>query len=359
MKSLRASSMEKFLASDAKDKVLTKWRSLKISPYDSIHKYVDKFWDLNLKDTVYKKIDFEEQKQQFCAGLPEVMNEYVNSQRPKSISAIIHRTMVAVRINFQQGANKNLKPMEAKDKQEYKGKNSYQYFSKAKEKGVFKGKNKLTLKELEHFCKENKCFKCGEQGHSYCSCAQRNTRNEQPRPSMVEAPKEEIHCKGSPLSYAWGKVREHDAFILVDPRSTHFISLELAAKLGVQDFEMGDAMKADGAFIGQDVSVTPLIGKLRLHIQGYVDKEDFFISPLKHEDVILGAPWFDRLAASIKFPERKISFKFKEKDMYINAWESGKAISAQEDTLSNSRLYASQDLPVVWCLHGQSHFNGA
>ncbi|MCO5570381.1 hypothetical protein L7F22_024101 [Adiantum nelumboides] len=57
---------------------------------------------------------------------------------------------------------------------------------------------------------------------------------------------------------------------------------------------MGDAMKADGAFIGQDASVTPLIGKIRLHIQGYVEKEDFFISPLKHEDVILGAPWFDR-----------------------------------------------------------------
>ncbi|MCO5614642.1 hypothetical protein L7F22_068926 [Adiantum nelumboides] len=105
--------------------------------------------------------------------------------------------------------------------------------------------------------------------------------------------------------------------------STHnFISHELAAKLGIQEFEMGDAMKVDGAFIGQDASVTPLIGKLRLHIQGYVDKEDFFISPLKREDVILGAPWFDRLAASIKFPERKISFKFKEKDMYIVAQES-------------------------------------
>ncbi|MCO5601249.1 hypothetical protein L7F22_055368 [Adiantum nelumboides] len=64
---------------------------------------------------------------------------------------------------------------------------------------------------------------------------------------------------------------------------------------------MGDAMKSNGAFIGQDVSVTPLIERLRLHIQGYVDKEDFFISPPKHEDVILGTPWFDRLAASIKF----------------------------------------------------------
>ncbi|MCO5548548.1 hypothetical protein L7F22_002008 [Adiantum nelumboides] len=89
---------------------------------------------------------------------------------------------------------------------------------------------------------------------------------------------------------------------------------------------MGDAMKADGAFVGQDASVTPLIGKLRLHIQGYVDKEDFFISPLKHENVILGAPWFDRLAASIKFPERRISFKFRKKNMYIDAQESGNTI---------------------------------
>ncbi|MCO5602196.1 hypothetical protein L7F22_056324 [Adiantum nelumboides] len=80
-KALRASIMKQFLASDAKDKVLTEWRSLKLSPYESIHKYVDKFWDLHLKATVYKKIDFEEQKQQFCAGLPEDMNER-RAQRP-------------------------------------------------------------------------------------------------------------------------------------------------------------------------------------------------------------------------------------------------------------------------------------
>ncbi|MCO5596769.1 hypothetical protein L7F22_050838 [Adiantum nelumboides] len=94
---------------------------------------------------------------------------------------------------------------------------------------------------------------------------------------------------------------------------------------------MGDAMKTNGAFIGQDVFGTPLIGKLRLHIQGYVDKEDFSISPLKREDVILGAPWFDRLAASIKFPERKISFKLKKKDMYINAQQSGSTIPFVND----------------------------
>ncbi|MCO5603933.1 hypothetical protein L7F22_058089 [Adiantum nelumboides] len=74
-KNLRGSIMKQFLASDAKDKVLPKWKCLKLTPYEYIYKYVDKFWDLHLKATVYKKIDFEEQKQQFCAGIPEDMND--------------------------------------------------------------------------------------------------------------------------------------------------------------------------------------------------------------------------------------------------------------------------------------------
>ena len=120
----------------------------------------------------------------------------------------------------------------------------------------------------------------------------------------MEALKEDGHCKGSPLSYAWGKVREHDALILFDPGSTHnFISNELATKLGIHPHEMGKMVDTDGPFKGKKVPVTPLIGKLRLHIQGYVDKENFYISPLKREDVLLGAPWFDRMAASMKFPK--------------------------------------------------------
>ncbi|MCO5556623.1 hypothetical protein L7F22_010174 [Adiantum nelumboides] len=92
-KNLRASIMKQFLSSDAKDKVLTEWRSLKLTPYESIQKYVDKFWDLHLKATVYRKIDFEEQKQQFCAGLSEDMNEYVNSQRPKEVHKLLSQAM--------------------------------------------------------------------------------------------------------------------------------------------------------------------------------------------------------------------------------------------------------------------------
>ena len=119
--------------------------------------------------------------------------------------------------------------------------------------------------------------------------------NGTPKASTVEVLKEEGSSKGALLSYIWGKVLDHDALILFDLGSTHnFISHELALKLGIHEFKMGDHIQANGAFKGQEVSVTPLIGKLRLHIQGYVDKEDFYISPLKHEDVILGAPWYSQ-----------------------------------------------------------------
>ncbi|MCO5588676.1 hypothetical protein L7F22_042635 [Adiantum nelumboides] len=106
--------------------------------------------------TVYKKIECEEQKQQFCAGLPKDMNEYVNSQILESALAVIHHTMVAARINFHQGAKRNLKPMETKDKQEYKEKNFSQNSSKgdsnnskAKEKGAFKARLLVELIVLQ------------------------------------------------------------------------------------------------------------------------------------------------------------------------------------------------------------------
>ena len=65
-KDLRNAIMKQILSSDTKDKVLTEWRSLKMLPQESTQKYVDKFWDLQLKATIFKKIDFEEQKKQFC-----------------------------------------------------------------------------------------------------------------------------------------------------------------------------------------------------------------------------------------------------------------------------------------------------
>ena len=44
----------------------------------SIQKYVEHFWDANLKAMVY---NFDEKKKQYCAGLMDEICEYVQAQR--------------------------------------------------------------------------------------------------------------------------------------------------------------------------------------------------------------------------------------------------------------------------------------
>ena len=84
---------------------------------------MEQFWAHKLKANVYKSIDFEEQKEQFLAGLPEEMSEYVNSQRIRDISQVVHHTMVASTLNLNAGNKKGLKAGEARENRESKGKN--------------------------------------------------------------------------------------------------------------------------------------------------------------------------------------------------------------------------------------------
>ena len=99
--------LKTFLPPGIKNKVLIAWRSLKMTPQESIHKYVEQFFAHKLKANVYKSINFEEEKEQFLAGLPEEMSEYVNSQRIRDISQVLHHTMVASTLNFNIGRRKN------------------------------------------------------------------------------------------------------------------------------------------------------------------------------------------------------------------------------------------------------------
>ena len=89
---------------------------------------------------------------------------------------------------------------------------------------------------------------------------------------------------------------------------------------------MGPPLQALGSFEGQQVSVTLLIGKLHLHIQNYLDSEDFFISPLFHHDVILGMLWFHYLYAKIQFLEKVVSFTHYGREYSIKAQHKGNTI---------------------------------
>ena len=171
---------------------------------------------------------------------------------------------------------------------------------KCKEKGVYKGQNKLYPKELvDRYRKERRCFKCGEQGHNYQQCPSKNGKKDAPEATNILSSKD-VDGEASQLCYVWGKVRDQSALILLDPGSTHiFISIDLAQRLGSSTNEMGPALDAREAFKGQEVPVTPLIGKLCIHMQAYMDSEEFYVSPLLHQDVILGAPWFHRMYARL------------------------------------------------------------
>ena len=253
-KECRRAIMKQFLTDEAEDNVLTAWRSLTLEPGKTIQKYVDKFWDAHLKAIVFKRIEFAEQKQQFCAGLPEDLKAYVNAEKPRTISAFIHHTLVASKI-FPNALNatKNVNRMPQGDKS-HQGNKKTSYHKpqgdKKKDKGVNKGSNRLTPEEMESYRKENKCFKCGQKGHSYRTCPKRTAKKDNLQASMVHT-KPMCNQDASRLCYAWGKVRDQDSLILFDPGSTHnFISKELAAKLGIHEHEMGYAMDVEGAFVG-------------------------------------------------------------------------------------------------------------
>ncbi|MCO5546841.1 hypothetical protein L7F22_000278 [Adiantum nelumboides] len=75
----REAILKQFLQAEAKDEVLTTWRSLKMNKNEPIQKYVERFWDANLKAMVYKRIDFAKQRQQYCARLTDEIREYVQA----------------------------------------------------------------------------------------------------------------------------------------------------------------------------------------------------------------------------------------------------------------------------------------
>ncbi|MCO5608962.1 hypothetical protein L7F22_063180 [Adiantum nelumboides] len=118
--------------------------------------------------------------------------------------------------------------------------------------------------------------------------------------------------------------------VFFDPGArANFISPELASKLGIRAEEMGMTGEAGLACPGHSEAVTPILGKLRLHIQSYVDAEEFHIMPLQDCDVLLGIPWCYRLHAVVDTFHKKItlvyammsflSLTWREKSIYFGS----------------------------------------
>ena len=113
---------------------------------------------------------------------------------------MIHHSMLAAKIFAPPSTKVVAKPSEREDNQSDKqsdrppnGKKiindkKISDANKGKDKGQYKGNNRLSPKELEQYCKANKCFQCGIQGHTYCQCPnKKNNNKEAPKASSIEA----------------------------------------------------------------------------------------------------------------------------------------------------------------------------
>ncbi|MCO5552008.1 hypothetical protein L7F22_005516 [Adiantum nelumboides] len=185
---------------------------------------------------------------------------------------------------------------------------------------------------------ENKCFICEQTGHYANNCAQKkrpadsedkeDRKGKRPMaglgPDMVG---DKPSSDASELCRAWGKVRDQSVVIFFDPGAkANFISPELASRLGIKSEEMGYTAEAGLACPGHTEAVTPIIGKLRLHIQSYVDAEEFYIMPLDGCDVLLGIPWLFRVQGFLDAYNKKITVQRRGKTLILDVKLKGESI---------------------------------
>ena len=107
---------------------------------------------------------------------------------------------------------------------------------KKKDCNGYKGQNVLNPEMMENYWKENRCFRCGAQGHSYHNYPKKKDFKDTPQVTHVlsTGEKEEEDGGCTPLCYLWGKSRDQSTLILLDQGSTHkFISQELAHHLEI------------------------------------------------------------------------------------------------------------------------------
>ncbi|MCO5570224.1 hypothetical protein L7F22_023942 [Adiantum nelumboides] len=354
--------LKQFLSHGASNQVLTAWRSLKLEGGENIQSYVDKFWNLHLKGGVYKRINFSEQKQQFCAGLLKnaesmstrnALGLYRSYGMPGANMGMAGSSQpYAQNMNMtsRAGGNfsskmpllnapayDNLTP-EGKPKDE----DRFKTHRKEPQGKQFSAKGNVTTKLMvppfkkkpftqskpftrnrpltgyrpltpnkqfrpppfsgqrqglmRHFTSktfdERRALRDAKNALFVKDTLQMNAHKGIHRIRMASMiAKKRSQSLVQDLYQIWWviskmrmprnctelgeKLRDKEVLVFFDPRShANFISPKLASKLGICAEEMGTTGEAGLACPGHSEPVTPILGKLRLHNQSYVDAEN-------------------------------------------------------------------------------------
>ncbi|MCO5598418.1 hypothetical protein L7F22_052513 [Adiantum nelumboides] len=127
----------------------------------------------------------------------------------------------------------------------------------------------------------------------------------------------------SDVPLAWGEVRDQEVLVFFDPGAcANFISPELASKLGIRAEEMDMTCKAGLACLGHSEPATPMLGKLCLHIQSYVDADEFHMNHimlLPDCYVLLDIPWCYMLHAVVDTFHKRITLVHRGKTHVLDS----------------------------------------
>lgn len=133
--------------------------------------------------------------------------------------------------------------------------------------------------------------------------------------------------EASELCRAWEKVRDQHVLIFFDPGAkANFISPEFVATLGIRADEMGYTAEAGLACPSHLESLTFILGKLRLHIQAYVDAEEFYVMSLGGSDVLLGIPWMYKVHGVMDTFSKTLTLEHREKTLILDVKLKGERV---------------------------------
>ncbi|MCO5594529.1 hypothetical protein L7F22_048561 [Adiantum nelumboides] len=339
-----------WLSDDFEANVMTEWHQLNAASCKNLDDYNRKFWKALLPVTSYRFVPLTEQIEKYCCGLPKGLRKYCTKTKVTTLTQLIEVANTGNGLLKRQDCEFNTGIKDGSAKKNSAKKYSLNEVLRATQEPSKTWKGKATAEpskgpankwkkpfpprksgeQRQVLRPENKCFICEQPGHYATNCPQKkrpadsedkeDRKGKRPMAGLVpDMVGDKPNSDASELCRAWGKVRDQTMLIFFDPSAkANFISPELASRLGIRSEEMGYTAKARLACLGHTEAVTPIIGKLRLHIQSYVDAEEFYIMPLDECDVLLGIPWLFRVQGILDAYNKKITVQSRGRTLILD-----------------------------------------